>query len=255
MGDVMKQERNLNVMYGAMRKKILWLVLLVVVSLNVLYHFGRPLWRPYYLKWTGKDTVADILSRYEDQVNQRLSQDLKRLGVEGYPDRLMIIAIKESQQLEMWGEYEGSFRLIKIYPFTGFCGVLGPKLERGDGQIPEGLYGIEYLNPNSRFHLSMKITYPNQFDREMGENDGRSDLGDDIMIHGKTATIGCIPIGDEGIEEVFIWVARVGREKTGVMISPVDFRQEGHQSPTIDGVDWEPGLYREIRAGLLKFRP
>ncbi len=68
-----------------------------------------------------------------------------------------------------------------------------PKFKEGDGQIPEGIYGIEYLNPNSKFHLSMKINYPNSFDKEMAKIDNRKNLGGDIMIHGSNKTIGLYP--------------------------------------------------------------
>lgn len=235
-----------------MRKKILFLILIAVLSMNVLYHLGRPLWHPYYLKLAGKDTVSDVIDRYETEVSERMADDLKRLNVSAYPDRLMIIALKKSQQLELWGEYAGSYRFIKSYKFKGFSGELGPKLVEGDGQIPEGIYGIEYLNPNSSFHLSMKLNYPNEFDQKMAKRDGRTTLGDDIMIHGKSATIGCIPIGDKGIEELFIWVHRVGKSNTKVLISPVDYRSET-VSPQIDGIDWEDQLYRQLENELKKF--
>jgi len=235
-----------------MRKKILFLILIAVLSMNALYHFGRPLWTPYYLKLAGKDSVSDIMTRYETEVSARMADDLERLNVSTYPDQLMIIALKKPQQLELWGEYDGIYRLIKSYEFKGFSGELGPKLVEGDGQIPEGIYGIEYLNPNSSFHLSMKLNYPNAFDRKMAKRDGRTTLGDDIMIHGKSATIGCIPIGDKGIEELFVWVHRVGISNTRSLISPVDFRSET-VDPQIDGIDWESQLYRQLENELKKF--
>ena len=72
--------------------------------------------------------------------------------------------------LEVWGRLKsGELELIKRYPFTGFSGGPGPKLREGDGQIPKGIYAIEYLNPNSQFHLSMKLDYPNAFDKAKGE--------------------------------------------------------------------------------------
>ena len=95
---------------------------------------------------------------------------------------------------------------MRTFPFQGFSGTLGPKLREGDGQIPEGLYRIEYLNPNSSYHLSLKIDYPNAFDREKGRSDGRERLGYDIFIHGKSVTVGCIPIGDEAIGQ---WLERI----------------------------------------------
>ena len=97
-----------------------------------------------------------------------------------------------------------------VYKMTAFSGKLGPKLKEGDRQIPEGIYCVEYMNPNSSYHLSFKVSYPNDFDKAMAEKEGRTNLGGDIMIHGSNATIGCVPIGDEGIEDVFYLVAKVG---------------------------------------------
>ena len=69
------------------------------------------------------------------------------------------------------------------YPILAASGVLGPKLREGDKQVPEGIYGAEALNPNSKFHLSIRLNYPNTFDRRMAQSDGRTQLGGDIMIH------------------------------------------------------------------------
>ena len=70
------------------------------------------------------------------------------------------------------------------------------KLKEGDGQVPEGIYHIDSLNPNSMFHLSIRLDYPNSFDKQQGKIDGRKELGSDIMIHGNTCSSGCLAIGD-----------------------------------------------------------
>ena len=75
-------------------------------------------------------------------------------------------------------------------------GRLGPKLKEGDRQVPEGLYRVESLNPNSRYHLSLRVNYPNEQDKSYGRLDGRNNLGTDIMIHGKDCSIGCLAMGD-----------------------------------------------------------
>ena len=137
--------------------------------------------------------------------------------------------------------------LIKRYPFTGFSGGPGPKLREGDGQIPEGIYAIEYLNPNSQFHLSMKLNYPNAFDKAKGKADGRDRLGFDIFIHGGSATIGCIPIGDAGLEELFLMVSEVGKLNVTAVISPYDMRMKSKRIE-IPGIVWEQELHDNIRA-------
>ena len=141
--------------------------------------------------------------------------------------------------------------MIKSYPFTGFSGGLGPKLLEGDGQIPEGVYAIEYLNPNSQFHLSVKLDYPNVFDKAKGRADGRDRLGFDIFIHGGSATIGCIPIGDAGIEEVFLMVSEVGINNVTAIVSPYDMRTNTKRIE-IPGIIWEQELYDLIGAEFIR---
>ena len=165
---------------------------------------------------------------------------------------ITILAFKEERILEVWKKNESGWRAVCSYPFTGFSGELGPKLIEGDGQIPEGVYEVEYLNPNSSFHLSIKIDYPNGFDRKMAARDGRKQLGDDIFIHGSTVTIGCIPIGDDKMEELFYLIAKNGYQNTKVIIAPCDFRR-GKSHPVIDAVDWESNLYQLIEESLQKY--
>lgn len=200
----------------------------------------------------GERTTPGVVATLENAVRHRLEWPLRRAGFQDFPAALTLIAIKDERKLELWGEKDGRWRLIKTYPFTSFSGTLGPKLREGDRQIPEGIYSIEYLNPNSRYHLSFKLNYPNAFDREMAAHDGRTNLGDDIMIHGSNATIGCIPVGDEAIEEIFVAVAKAGMHSTKVIISPTDFRK-GHSVPDISGPAWTGELHQKIAAALEDF--
>jgi len=182
---------------------------------------------------------------------------LKRLGLDptgiASIESITLLAFKEEQRVEIWIRAMGDvLRKQKEFPFTAFSGGLGPKLREGDGQIPEGIYRIEYLNPNSSYHLSLKIDYPNAFDRRMARRDGRTRLGGDIFLHGKDVTIGCIPLGNPAIEEVFELVSLVGKERVTVVIAPQDFRTR----PTtveIENIRWESELYREIAAALRQF--
>ena len=135
--------------------------------------------------------------------------------------KLRILVFKNERRLEV---HAPGWKMPRVYPMTGFSGTLGPKLKEGDGQIPEGVYGIEYLNPNSSYYLSMKVSYPNDVDRRRAKADGRTNLGGDIMIHGTNATIGCVPIGDDAIEDVFYLVNAVGIKNVSVIIAPYDMR-------------------------------
>jgi murein L,D-transpeptidase YafK len=124
-------------------------------------------------------------------------------GLNYPPRRIYIRAFKQERALELWIEEKpGSrYRLLKKYSFCTSSGGPGPKREIGDGQIPEGFYYVDRFNPVSNFHLSLGLNYPNESDRILGVQ-GR--LGGDIFIHGGCASIGCVPITDEGIKELYI---------------------------------------------------
>ncbi len=224
---------------------VLFLLLLICV-----YKFGRGFYMPVVHKLTGKETTSSIQSKLRDTAKQRLIKKLRNAGQITTPDQLVILAFKEEQVLELYAKDEGKHKYLMSYPFTATSGRLGPKLKEGDRQIPEGIYDIEYLNPNSAFHLSMKLTYPNAFDRAKGQQDGRTNLGSDIFIHGKEQTIGCIPIGDPAIEELFLLVSELGKEKVRVIVSPWDFRAKT-QYPQISSVTWTEELYKKIEQELL----
>lgn len=183
----------------------------------------------------------------------RLKPSLIKIGFDELPKTILLIALKEERILELWGKLDTEWVLIKKYPFTAFSGKLGPKLKQGDKQIPEGIYNIEYLNPNSSYHLSLKVDYPNEFDRLKAVEENRKKLGGDIFIHGKAVTIGCIPLGDEGIEELFVAASKAINKGIKVIISPIDFRKR-NEMPEIESVDWEKELYGAIKKELSQFR-
>ena len=161
--------------------------------------------------------------------------------------KLRILAFKKERRIEV---HAPGWEAPREYAMLGFSGTLGPKLQEGDMQIPEGIYGISYLNPNSKFHLSLKVSYPNASDRARAKKDNRTDLGGDIMIHGKNVTIGCIPIGDAAIEEVFYLAAAVGIGNVSVVIAPYDMRAGRTAELEKSPLDWYPALCDEIAAAL-----
>jgi hypothetical protein len=104
----------------------------------------------------------------------------------------------------------------------------------------------------SSYHLSMKVSYPNDFDRRMAARDRRTRLGGDIFIHGNRVSIGCVAIGDPAIEELFTLVAEAGHSRVKVIIAPNDLRAGGaiihDQAPS-----WVGQLYRTVAAALVEF--
>lgn len=164
---------------------------------------------------------------------------------------LTILVFKRERTVELWAS---GWSEPRMYAMTEFSGQLGPKLKEGDGQIPEGVYKVEYLNPNSRFHLSLKVSYPNGLDRARARADGREKLGGDIMIHGGEATVGCIPIGDEGIEEVFYLVEKAGASHVRIVIAPYDMRNGRERSLEKIGIPWYTSLCDDVEEELRRFR-
>lgn len=161
--------------------------------------------------------------------------------------KLRILVFKNERSVEV---HAPGWKAPRIYPMTAFSGTLGPKLREGDGQIPEGIYGIEYLNPNSSYYLSLKVTYPNASDRARAKANGRTNLGGDIMIHGRSVTIGCVPVGDDAIEDIFYLASAVGIKNVSVVIAPYDMRKGRKPEMERSQLKWYPNLCNEIHAAL-----
>ena len=200
----------------------------------------------------GKRTVEERVAQFGGAVRDRLAADFARIGVAYPPGKMILVGLKQEKQLELWVSEPP--KLLKSYPILGASGVLGPKLREGDRQVPEGLYRVESLNPNSMYHLALRVNYPNGFDKAKGKLDGREYLGCDIMIHGKTCSIGCLAMGDEAAEELFVLAAQTGVHNISVILSPVDFRTRELPADMPAVPDWTPELYDSIRQELNKLK-
>ncbi len=138
-----------------------------------------------------------------------------------FGDPVFIRVVKESRLLELWVQHKGTWQVLRTYPIAGMSGTLGPKQAEGDKQTPEGFYDVEpdRMNPNSRFHLAMNIGYPNASDRKVGRT------GSFIMVHGGSASVGCLAMTDDGIEEIYTMVNeafRAGQSRVEVHIYPFE---------------------------------
>ena len=236
-------------------KRIRWLVALFFVAVCLL-PFRQQLNRPFISliqKVKGSSSVAERLDEFGSVVRTRLKSTFDQVSADYPPKRMTLVGLKAERVLEVWVPDElGEMVLVRRYPILGASGTLGPKLEEGDLQVPEGLYRVESLNPNSMFHLSIKINYPNSFDREQAERDGRTNPGSNIFIHGYNASVGCLAMGNEVAEELFVLAALTGIENISVILSPVDFRERN--LPKIEGSQpvWVDDLYRKIEGELTK---
>jgi murein L,D-transpeptidase YafK len=207
-----------------------------------------------FSKTKNEETIESVIKKTNKKTKKSLKECLEKNNLDADNIEIAILAFKTDQILELYGRTSSSdkWKLLNTYNFTNFSGVLGPKLRNGDKQIPEGVYQMEYLNPNSKYHLSIKVNYPNSFDKEKAKLDGRTDLGGDIMIHGKDVTIGCIPIGDKNIEEVFYLASKAKNRNFPIIIAPNDFRKNNN-FPSISNISWEKELYLNVEKNLNEF--
>ncbi len=104
-----------------------------------------------------------------------------------------------------------------------------PKRRSGDRQIPEGFYEVDLFNPQSQYLLSFRINYPNKSDLVFAD---KLNPGDNIFIHGHCVTIGCIPIGDENIQELYLIAAKAKSAggKINVHIFPTIMNEQNYKA-------------------------
>jgi murein L,D-transpeptidase YafK len=171
------------------------LLFLLTVSLSSeeLKSFRDVQWKYPRVRTASKEKDEVLRQRFKDK-------DL------AYPPRAILLrAFKQEAQLELWAAdaEDKAFVLVHEYRICTSSGTLGPKRRFGDEQVPEGFYQLDWFNPQSNFFLSLHISYPNASDRILGSH---QNPGGDIFLHGNCASIGCIPITDEGIKEIY-WLA------------------------------------------------
>lgn len=240
-----------------MRVRILLVVLLAVAGpafaavsmsslLNEVRQAAVPARQPY--------TVQQRVTQFAPAVARRLKPAFAAAGLAYPPRQLAYVAFKDARVLEVHGRDLPTqpWRFVKRYAVLAASGKPGPKLAEGDFQVPEGIYKAELLNPNSRFHLSIRLNYPNDFDRRMAQRDGRTRLGGDIMIHGNAVSIGCLAMGDQAAEDLFILSAISTGGPTRIVVSPTDFRQR-QPAARASGLPWLPALYASLSTELDRY--
>jgi murein L,D-transpeptidase YafK len=191
-----------------------------------------------------------VVALYGPAAEYRLVPYFQTAGVPYPLAALAFLGFKTEKRLEVWARYRDAWVFIRAYNIEAASGTPGPKLREGDYQVPEGFYTIVFLNPNSRFHLSMQLDYPNAFDQQQAALEERYELGGDIFLHGADVSVGCLAMGDTAIEELFVLVAHTGMERVTVLLAPYDFRQRGiarvnSHSPWVEALYWH--LHQELR--------
>jgi murein L,D-transpeptidase YafK len=133
----------------------------------------------------------------------------------------LVVVMKASRVLYLYSDGE----MVDQFPIALGKNPAGTKRQRGDNKTPEGLYRLDWRNPDSIFHRSIHVSYPNANDRAASSRLG-VDPGDLIMIHGQPDyddreregdwTNGCIAVSNDAIDE--IW-SRIG-DNTRIHIYP-----------------------------------
>ncbi len=170
--------------------------------------------------------AARVKSAYSEKWDG-LKMDLAKKGInENF--ELFLRVFKADKVVEVWlkPKAEKEYKLFKTYAICASSGELGPKRMQGDGQVPEGFYSIAVFNPYSSYYLSLGVSYPNASDKIIG----KGNLGGDIMIHGNCVTIGCMPLTDMYIKEVYILAVEArnnGQQTIQVHIFPTKMDEKG----------------------------
>ena len=198
---------------------------------------------PSIFDWLRDRRITETPQTYD---RQRLVGELAGKGfVLG--DAAHVRIFKRERVLEVWMRHDaGAFALAKSYPICRFSGGLGPKLQEGDKQAPEGFYRVaaKQLNPHSRHHLAFNLGFPNALDRELGRT------GSALMVHGGCSSVGCYAMTDAQIDEIYAVVEaalRRGQGEVDVAIFP--FRLTEAALAAEAHSEWQP-FWQNLKQGF-----
>jgi murein L,D-transpeptidase YafK len=149
----------------------------------------------------GCDTehTPSVNGRYMQPLSDKMLAEIENKNM-AKESPILVRIFKEESELEVWKENKtGRFALLHTYPICRWSGELGPKIQTGDHQAPEGFYSITpgLMNPNSNYYLAINTGFPNTYDRANGRS------GSFLMIHGDCLSVGCYAMTDEQIAEIY----------------------------------------------------
>lgn len=178
------------------------------------------------------------------RLDERLTAHGAKLGVPIY-----VRIFKLESELELWVEKDGRYVRFATYPICLWSGRLGPKLKEGDRQAPEGFYTVaaEQLNPNSRWHRSFNLGFPNAFDQAHGR------YGSFLMVHGGCTSIGCFAMTDPVVDEIWQFVTAAldqGQARFPVHVFP--FRMTDRNVKARKGNRWG-SFWADLKKGYDMF--
>ena len=165
--------------------------------------------------------VANAIKTKEDT----LKKQFEKANLQWPPKQVYLRSFKYDSQLEVWVRNNSKevFKLFKTYKVCALSGAMGPKRIEGDYQVPEGFYCINEFRPNSTYHLALGINYPNASDLLLSDS---IKPGNEIYIHGNCITVGCIPLQNDPIEELYLLTSQAknsGEDFIPIHIFPIKF--------------------------------
>lgn len=208
-----------------------------------------------WLRWIveGRETIASRVEETRPRFEETLGKRLRDLNLSTTPEAVTLVFLKDTRELHLYaGPSETELILVKTYDVKAASGKEGPKLREGDRQVPEGIYRIEALNPNSDYYLSLRVNYPNSDDQKFASEEGRSSLGGDIMIHGSRVSMGCLAIGNEAVAELFHLAATTNFRKWTLLLAPSDLRAKRPPAEVVERHPWMRQIYQKLRDELYR---
>ncbi len=206
---------------------------------------------------TQQKKYARVKQAYADK-GEVVSKNLEKNNIETTQLNLYLQVFKNEQIIELWAKNKAdkTYKLIRTFDICASSGSLGPKRQQGDLQVPEGFYHINMFNPFSNFYLSLGVSYPNKSDRILGV---KGDLGGSIFIHGNCVTIGCMPITDDKIKELYIYCVEAknnGQTNIPVTIYPAKLTDDNFKTLVTKyaGDDDKINLWSDLKLGFDYFQ-
>ncbi len=172
----------------------------------------------------GQKRYKKVRTAYQEKENY-LANKLEEKNLSIQDINILMVAYKNESEFEVYvkSKTDISYQKLLTYPICSNSGVLGTKNREGDYQVPEGFYYINHFNPTSSYFLSLGISYPNQADKNRNPKTQTKDLGGAIYLHGDCVTIGCIPVTDNYIKEIYVLAVQAranGQTKIPIYIFP-----------------------------------
>lgn len=206
-------------------KNLLLTILFAAFATGV---FGQPGTRSISTSFTSFIDYQKTFTRPNESFKRKvdtLQKQFEAKKLEWPAKYIYIRSFKYDSQLEVWvrNDLKEPYKLFKTYKVCALAGTLGPKRMEGDYQVPEGFYYINEFNPNSSYYLSLGLNYPNVSDRILSDS---MRPGSAIYIHGSCVTVGCIPITDQQIDELYVLAAHAknqGQDFIPVHIFPIRY--------------------------------